>query len=209
MKCRRLLLSLLASLSILSCGEHKVDSPKPLQVEGPKEVSSINKITSPGPLDKEIDVQNIKSQLDYVTTTFLAKEDVLIFPDMKNNQYFGHYTLAKKDAGDGSIDRVGHMIIYDSINPYVYEKRTDSFVEITLNKPGILLFDGDVRIGMTENQLLELMGHDYEMIGNLLFFKKNNKMAFFELENGALSKLKIGIYKNNVDINEIVESSKW
>lgn len=63
-------------------------------------------------LDEDIDVKNIKSQLDGVTTTFLSKTNVSLFPDRGKNNFYGYYTLIKNDKVGDSYKysrKYGHL----------------------------------------------------------------------------------------------------
>jgi len=159
-------------------------------------------------LSESIDVQKIKSQLNDVTTTLLSKDDIMHFPNKVKNNFYGSYTLIKKNS-KGNFRRIGNMVVYDSINPHVYEKETDEFIEITLNKPGINLFDGKLKIGMSLAELIKMFGEDYLKKNNSLIFLKNNKIAFFKIDNNLVTKIKIGVYKNGIDPNMIIDNSKW
>lgn len=156
-----------------------------------------------------IDVQKIKKQVEVATTTFLSKKESSIFLNRKENKFYGQYNLFINDKEEIPTKRVGKLIIYDSINPYIYEKNTDEFVEITLDKPGINLYDGKLKIGMSFNELLNVLGEDYIENGNSLIYSKNNKTAFFKIEKKLVVKLKIGIYRHNLDSSKIIENSNW
>ena len=165
-----------------------------------------NQLNDKSLLDRNIDVQNIKSQLDYVTTTFLNKKNAIIFPDRKKNNYYAKYFLVKKDD---ALKIVGYMIIYDSINPYIYDKNTDEFVEITLNKKGIKLYNNKLEVGMEFNDLRKNLGNNYKRKKDLYIYKKDSLIAFFKIKNKKVNKIKIGIYKKNIDENLILSTSKW
>ena len=101
------------------------------------------------------------------------------------------------------------MIVYDSINPHVFEKETDEFIEITLNKSGVNLYDWKLKIGMTLYELFELLGKDYTNNENSLIYSKHDKIAFFKIDNDLVSKIKIGIYKKGTDPKKVLENSNW
>jgi len=174
----------------------------------------INKVSNNNPvvkqnrfIDMNIDVQNIKSQLDGVTTTFLNKEERAFFPDRKNNKFYGLYNLIK-DNGNGE-ELVGNLIIYDSINPYVYEKDTDQFIEIILNKEGIPLYEGNVKIGNTYSDILEYLGEPLNKKDDITIYQSGNKIGFFKFSNNKLSKIKIGIYRDSISPEEIINQVNW
>ncbi len=160
-------------------------------------------------LDRDIDVQNVKSQLDGVTTTFLSKTNTLIFPDRAKNNFYGYYTLIKKDKGGNPTNIVGNMVIYDSINPYKYEKNTDEFVEITLKDKGISLYDNKLEVGMKLSDLIKELGSDYKINDKTLTYRNNRKKAFFKIEDSLITKIKIGIYKDGIDENSLLKKVNW
>ncbi len=158
-------------------------------------------------IDMDIDVQNIKSQLDGVTTTFLDKEERAFFPDKENNKFYGLYNLIK-DYGNGDT-LVGNLIIYDSINPYIYEKNTDQFIEINLYKKGISLYEGNVKIGQTYSDIIEYLGEPINKKDNIAIYQSGNKIGLFKFSENKLSKIKIGIYRDNISPEEIINKTNW
>ncbi|MCD9584388.1 hypothetical protein [Tenacibaculum maritimum] len=147
--------------------------------------------------DTTINTQDIKNQIDGVTTGFLSKKDVQLFPRRKEDKYYGFYTLLKNDNKGIPSIRVGKMIIYDSINPYKYEKNTDEFVEITLRKEGVSLLKGKLQIGMSIEEVQKTFGEYNKEFNdrNIVVYKKENKVAVLNFENNILIKIKIGVYK--------------
>ncbi|MFL0073410.1 hypothetical protein, partial [Tenacibaculum maritimum] len=126
--------------------------------------------------DTTINTQDIKNQIDGVTTGFLSKKDVQLFPRRKEDKYYGFYTLLKNDNKGIPSIRVGKMIIYDSINPYKYEKNTDEFVEITLRKEGVSLLKGKLQIGMSIEEVQKTFGEYNKEFNdrNIVVYKKEN-----------------------------------
>ncbi|CAA0144668.1 hypothetical protein [Tenacibaculum maritimum] len=156
--------------------------------------------------DTTINTQDIKNQIDGVTTGFLSKKDVQLFPRRKEDKYYGFYTLLKNDNKGIPSIRVGKMIIYDSINPYKYEKNTDEFVEITLRKEGVSLLKGKLQIGMSIEEVQKTFGEYNKEFNdrNIVVYKKENKVAVLNFENNILIKIKIGVYKKNIDLKEVI-----
>ncbi|MDB0610978.1 hypothetical protein PL371_03640 [Tenacibaculum maritimum] len=156
--------------------------------------------------DTAINTQDIKNQIDGVTTGFLSKKDVQLFPRRKEDKYYGFYTLLKNDNKGIPSIRVGKMIIYDSINPYKYEKNTDEFVEITLIKEGVSLLKGKLQIGMSIEEVQKTFGEYNKEFNdrNIVVYKKENKVAVLNFENNILIKIKIGVYKKNIDLKEVI-----
>ncbi|CAA0170849.1 hypothetical protein TMP248_130056 [Tenacibaculum maritimum] len=156
--------------------------------------------------DTTINTQDIKNQIDGVTTGFLSKKDVQLFPRRKEDKYYGFYTLLKNDNKGIPSMRVGKMIIYDSINPYKYEKNTDEFVEITLRKEGVSLLKGKLQIGMSIEEVQKTFGEYNKEFNdrNIVVYKKENKVAVLNFENNILIKIKIGVYKKNIDLKEVI-----
>ncbi|CAA0155179.1 hypothetical protein [Tenacibaculum maritimum] len=156
--------------------------------------------------DTTINTQDVKNQIDGVTTGFLSKKDVQLFPRRKEDKYYGFYTLLKNDNKGIPSIRVGKMIIYDSINPYKYEKNTDEFVEITLRKEGVSLLKGKLQIGMSIEEVQKTFGEYNKEFNdrNIVVYKKENKVAVLNFENNILIKIKIGVYKKNIDLKEVI-----
>lgn len=173
-------------------------------------VETIPQITSL--LNQDIDVKEIKNQLDGVTTSFLSKEETIFYVDKVKNNFYGHYELIKNDNNGMPTKRVGQLVIYDSINPYIYEKNTDEFIEITLNDKGISLFDGEIEVGISLLTLLEKFGNTYEKLdSNTIVFSEKSKQAFFKIttKDSLVSKIKIGIYRDSIDMKKMLKTSKW
>lgn len=209
MKHKNILLSLVISILIFSCIQKKKKAEEENFENKKVTEMPVTVIKNNSLLDIDIDVQKIKHQLDGVTTTFLQNEDAIIFPDRKKNNFYGYYTLIKNDEEGTATRIVGNMIIYDSINPYKYDKNTDEFVEITLEQEGISVFDEKIEVGVTKySTLIKEFGNDYQTRNSTLIFSKNNKIAFFKVEDSLVSKIKIGVYRDN-DIDKILKISQW
>lgn len=196
---------------LISCNKSNNTEKKESQVVIQKNNETLNTSSNKKSslLDEDIDVKNIKSQLDGVTTTFLSKTSVSIFPDRGKNNFYGYYTLIKNDKGGTPTNIVGNMVIYDSINPYKYEKNTDEFVEITLKDKGISLYDNKLEVGMKLSDLIKELGSDYKISDKTLTYRNNRKMAFFKIEDSLITKIKIGIYKDDIDENDLLKKVNW
>lgn len=111
--------------------------------------------------------------------------------DRKKNNFYGDYTLIKNDKGGTPTIIVENMVIYDSINPYRYEKNTDEFVEITLEDKGISLYDDKLKIGMRLSDLIAeyefFIFDNKEHLNQFKVYDKNSKIkqeesSFFTLD---------------------------
>lgn len=211
MRSTKIFFNLSLIILLVSCGNRKNSEKEILVDDGKSEIVGEKEEIVPfsSSLDDEIDVADIKSQLDAVTTTFLSKGEVGFYQDRKKNNFYGDYTLIKNDNAGNATRIVGNMVVYDSINPYIYEKDTDEFVEITLIDKGVTLLGGELEVGISHSNLLEKFGEKYQKINNTLIFTKENKIAFFVIKDSLVSKIKIGIYKDNVNIEEILHKSNW
>lgn len=152
---------------------------------------------------KNIDVQSVKSQIDGVTTSFIPKSKSKFFPDKKKNQYYAAYNLIKKDK-DLTSDLIGRMIVYDSINPRIYEKATDEFIEITLIEKGIVLYD-KFEVGMSKEKLLNILNKNYSEQGNTIAVNENKFKAFFQIKNNIVTKIKVGTYRDGINVEDMLE----
>lgn len=159
--------------------------------------------------DFKINVEDIKSQIDQVTTTFVSKKDGRFFYQ-NEKRLFGYYTLIKNNEG-GKLKRVGNMIVYDSISPYNYEEGIDEFIEITLKEKGISLFNGHLEIGLNSEKVIEKFGNNYATRneGTILIYEHNKKKAFFKIEDNILKGIKIGVYKKDISIDELLKNMNW
>jgi len=155
--------------------------------------------------DLEVDIRDIKKQLDAVTTTFLSKEEVVYYQDRKKNNFYGDYTLIKNDSLGNATRIVGNMIVYDSINPYVYEKDTDEFIEINLWDTGVTLMDGNLQVGISKESLIDFLGNDFTSNKDILIFKHNHVKGFFKIKNDSVTNIKIGMYREYVTDKEILK----
>lgn len=158
-------------------------------------------------LSEEVDVQNIKSQLNEVTTTFVSKSLIKNYLDKGNNKYFGHYTLIKDSMSTSVI--VGDLVVYDSINPKIFDKKTDEFVELTLTKKGVSVYNDKVEVGMKVDSILKYFGTSHWVLDDTWIFNYENKKAFFKIKDSTATKIKIGIYKPNLSHEKILEGTKW
>ncbi|MFC4634636.1 hypothetical protein ACFO3O_11995 [Dokdonia ponticola] len=160
-------------------------------------------------LNDNINLQSVKNQIDNATTTFLSKEDIIFFPDRIKNNFYGYYTLIKNSDSNYPTRIIGNMIVYDSINPYTYEKNTDQFVEITLNDKGVSLFNNKIEVGASYSKIIEEFGSKYQNKDNTLIFTKNNKIAFFKFKDSLVSKIKIGEYRKDIDVELMLKHFNW
>lgn len=170
--------------------------------------NSNSKITEVNFWNYEINTQKIKSQLDYVTTGFLTQSESKIFPDRIKNNFYGFYNLIQNDKKGVPKKRIGKMIVYDSINPYKYDKDTDEFVEIILKDKGISLFNGKLKIGMSYFDIIKSFGKAEELKfdnSNILLYRNENKIALLMIKNNILSKIRIGFYKEGLNTDVLIK----
>jgi hypothetical protein len=155
-----------------------------------------------------IKVQDIKSKIDDVTTSFIPKSKSKFFPNKQKNQYYAGYYLIKKQK-DLTSKLIGRMIVYDSINPKFYNKSTEEFIEITLIEEGIVLYN-KFEVGMTEQKLLSIINKkDCRRHNNTIEIIENKLRAFFQVNNHIVTKIKIGSYRDNVDVENMLREFNW
>lgn len=161
----------------------------------------------PSLLDEDIDVQDIKRKVGHnVTTSFLSKKKVSIYPDKGKNKYYGVYYFTSDNEGDRSV--IGSLVVYDSVNPYVYDKVTDEFVEVCLFDKGISLYNNKVSVGMHVKNVIELMGDNYTKPNDsLLCYNQTDKKAFFRIKDSLVTALSIGVYREDAATDSIFKHS--
>ncbi|MCO6148277.1 hypothetical protein [Flavobacterium sp. NRK1] len=155
----------------------------------------------------DIDVQLIKSKIDGVTTGFIPKSKSKFFPDKKKNQYYSGYYLIKKRK-DLTSYLIGKLIVYDSINPKIYKKTTEEFIEITLIDKGITLYD-KFEVGMSQEKLLKILNNNYHKHGNTLEIHENKFRAFFQIKDDVVVKIKVGIYRDDINTEKMLREFNW
>jgi len=158
-------------------------------------------------LDEDISVQDIKRQVGRnVTISFLNKKGVNIYPDRGKNNYYGVYYFTSDNEGDRGV--IGSLVAYDSVNPYVYDKLTDEFTEICLFEKGISLYNNKVSVGMPVKNLIDYMGEDYIKLGDsLLCYNQTDKKAFFKIKDSLVAALRIGVYREGIAIDSILNKN--
>lgn len=187
---------------LLSCKENV--EPNNSVVHEKTEVSVKPK---PSLLDEDIDVQDIKRQIGRnVTTSFLSKKKVSIYPDRGKNKYYGVYYFASDNEGGRGV--IGSLVVYDSVNPYVYDKVTDEFVEVCLFDKGISLYNNKMSVGMHVKNVIELMGDNYTKPNDsLLCYNQTDKKAFFKIKDNLVTALRIGVYREDAATDSIFKHS--
>lgn len=155
-------------------------------------------------LNEDINVQDIKRQVGRnVTTSFLGKKRVSIYPDRGKNNYYGVYYFVSDNETDRDV--IGSLVVYDSVKPYVYDKLTDEFVEVCLFEKGISLYNNKVSVGMPVKNVIELMGDNYTKLGDsLLCYNQTDKKAFFKIKDSLVTALRIGVYREGIAIDSII-----
>lgn len=161
----------------------------------------------PSLLVEDINVQDIKRQAGRnVTTSFLGKKRVSIYPDRGKNNYYGVYYFTSDNETDRDV--IGSLVVYDSVNPYVYDKLTDEFTEICLFDKGISLYNNKVSVGMPVKNVIELMGDNYTKLGDsLLCYNQTDTKAFFKIKDSLVAALRIGVYRGDVATDSIFKYS--
>lgn len=158
-------------------------------------------------LDEDINVQDIKRQVGRnVTTSFLGKKRVSIYPDRGKNNYYGVYYFTSDNEGSRGV--IGSLVVYDSVNPYVYDKLTDEFVEVCLFDKGISLYNNKVSVGMPVKNVIELMGDSYTKLGDsLLCYNQTDKKAFFKIKDSLVASVRIGVYREGIVTDSVFKHS--
>ncbi|WP_417368845.1 hypothetical protein [Flavobacterium beibuense] len=184
---------------LLSCKENV--EPNNSVVHEKTEVSVKPK---PSLLNEDINVQDIKRQVGRnVTTSFLGKKRVSIYPDRGKNNYYGVYYFTSDNEGYRGV--IGSLVVYDSVNPYVYDKVTDEFVEVCLFDKGISLYNNKVSVGMPVKNVVKLMGDNYTKLGDsVLCYNQTDKKAFFKIKDSLVASVRIGVYREGIVIDSII-----
>lgn len=156
-------------------------------------------------LATKIDVNEIKSQIGDVTQTFLSKNRIQYYQDKGTNYYFSDYTLI--DRNDYHNAFLGSLVEFDSINPSKYDKDTSEFIEITLLKKGIKLYN-KIEVGCSIDTILKYFGNKYKTIDSTLIYTNSNTKAFFKIKDSMVTKIKVGIYKKNISEEAILNQYK-
>lgn len=187
---------------LLSCNESV--EPNNGVVYEKTEVSVKSKLSL---LNEDINVQDIKRQVGRnVTTSFLGKKRVSIYPDRGKNNYYGVYYFTSDNERSRGV--IGSLVVYDSVNPYVYDKLTDEFVEVCLFDKGISLYNNKVSVGMPVKNVIELMGDSYTKLGDsLLCYNQTDKKAFFKVKDSLVTTLRIGVYREGIVTDSVFKHS--
>ncbi|MEO9511667.1 MAG: hypothetical protein ABJN84_01510 [Flavobacteriaceae bacterium] len=211
MKYKGILVLALSIVLLFSCKDKskaiphgKSDSENPSAVE--KKAANQGKREW---LNFDIDVNNIKENIDSFTSSYSSRGgSIFDETDLKEDDYIGLYYLVVNSEDNIPDVVVGKMIIYNSEKPWVFENRTDNFLEISLWKKGITLFDGSIEVEANKNALIELLGDEYSIIGNnndIIVYKGKRLIGFFKIESGKITYIKIGRYVDGTDYNIIID----
>ncbi|MEO9514055.1 MAG: hypothetical protein ABJN84_17835 [Flavobacteriaceae bacterium] len=196
---------LLILLVILICCKGRLETDKESEkIVSPEKASVDTLKKSPDEeqgINLEVDIRDIRDQVDDVTTGFLSKKDARIFMKKPNENLYGMYYLIKGSPSDV----VGKMIVYDDIHPYLYDKDTDKFIEINLWDKGIELIDGKLQVGVSKDSLIDVLGDDYRENNDILIYKDKHIKGFFKIKNDSVTNIKIGMYRENVAENDILK----
>lgn len=92
-----------------SCKEKDSNVLRNTTVVTTEDSTSIDTIQTIKLLEKEIDVKEIKDQLDGVITGFLSKEETIFYIDRVKNNFYGHYELIKKMIKEYLQDEWGNL----------------------------------------------------------------------------------------------------
>ena len=126
-----------------------------------------------------------------------------IYPDRGKNNYYGVYYFTSDNEGDRGV--IGSLVVYDSVNPYVYDKLTDELVEVCLFEKGISLYNNNVSVGMPVKNVIELMGNNYTKLNDsLLCYNQTDKKAFFKIKDSLVTALRIGVYRGGIVVDSII-----
>ncbi|OIQ15806.1 MAG: hypothetical protein BM557_10940 [Flavobacterium sp. MedPE-SWcel] len=160
-------------------------------------------------LDNDVDVKAIQSQLDDVTSGFMPKVETQIYPRNKKNKNFVHYNLIKypkKQERLKQSELQGILIVYDSVDPYHYGTDTEEFMDIYLSGKEIYIYNNKVKVGMHYNDVIKNFGSHFKKKNNTIVYKRGNRTALFKIKDSTVTKIRIGKYRNDLDINEILNN---
>ena len=159
----------------------------------------------PPHISLDVNVQSVKNQLIGFTSSFLNKKEISPYIRKPNPKYYEIYYLIIENP----TNVIGTMIIYDDENPYVFQKNTDEFIEITLWKPGLKITPQDLEVGITEEELKKKIPGLKPIEKNVWVFEQDSLKAFFKIENGKVTRLRIGLYNKNADYQSILKNGEW
>ena len=210
-------ITLSISLLFYSCKEN-IENKNTFKAPQKKEESVLKKDTiistkpEPSLLDKDVDVKNIQSQLDDVTSGFMPKVNTQIYPRNKKNKNFVHYNLIKYPKEQEQLKQSelqGMLIVYDSVDPYHYGTDTEEFMDIYLSGEEISIYDNQVKVGMHYNDVVKNFGNNFTKVDSTIIYKRVNRTAFFKIKDSIVTKIRIGKFRNDLNTEEILNHRLW
>ncbi|MDL2306150.1 hypothetical protein LJC72_12580 [Bacteroides sp. OttesenSCG-928-D19] len=139
---------------------------------------------------------------DFYTSGIGRKKREPLYIKPYESGFYGGYNLLSSGEKDECWCS-GQMIIYNHEYPWMYDNKTDYFIEITVYNSGIPVF-GSIEIGSTKNLLEQTIGTKYcKKKDNLIIYKLDslNIIALFYIQNDKIGAFRLGRYKSEVLLN--------
>lgn len=192
--------SFLISWLVIGCSKHR-------EYRGEKRTSGSNNESIPPfkneNCDLEIDINELISQSDFITTTFLLKSKSEIYPE--RNGMLSVYLLNTTDSVENKIRRSGRLVVFDSLNKYDFEKSSLEFLDITLLDSGLSFFGEEIFVGQKIARVKDVLGDDFQETGNLILYRQKNITTILKIEDGIIIKARTAKFRKDVDIYKILK----
>lgn len=158
---------------------------------GEKTTYSFHKINTP------INVLDIKSKFSkYSTSTFLNSNECLFYFKPDYEGYYGQYNLIGEK--NWQLSQIAILTVYNHEKPWLYNNRTDIFIEILMNSPDYYVFDS-IHIGLSSKEVLRFLGKPKMEKENLMIYTDTVDMiAIFSINSDTISFIKAGRYKKEI-----------
>lgn len=144
-----------------------------------------------------LNVYDLKIKLErFTTTTILNKNETLLFHKPDNEGYYGQYYLF--DIKNEQPVQIGILTVFNSEKPWLYNNKTEKFIEITINSTGYFVFDS-ICIGLKPEKIYQYLGEPFIESDNIIVYSDTIDMiAIFKINNDTIDYIKVGRYNNNV-----------
>jgi len=150
------------------------------------------------------DVMKLKQEFeDMVTSTFVSNSDSKIYARPKEKGYYGKYYLSKYYEIDNEVYMSGSLTIFNDSLPWIYDNKSDIFIELTAEYPGIFIFD-KIEVGSDISLVDDYLGKPFFKKDNITIYNyvSTHLIALFKIENNKIMWFRCGYYSDEV-INNI------
>ena len=141
--------------------------------------------------DIPINVNEVKQKFEkFTTSAFLNRSESKYFYKPDSIGFYGRYNLIGNIENE-ELWHIGGLIVFNNEKPWVYDNKSDFFIEIITDMPDLYVYD-KINVGSDVSLLIQCLGKPKLIINDFYVYSDDTQnISIFEINAGKIKWIKI------------------